>query len=131
MSDSQSVYGSKYVNIMGPLQTDEKISIDDASPALTESQTSTRNENAPSKRKDSDYEPVMSEGRSLEDSVAYEAVSVPQSQEDCVGLELAPGCSGQRVYQNVPNNGCEVEEHLYEVVQVRSRQARRQVAWEI
>jgi hypothetical protein len=148
MSDNQQsrVYGSKYVNIMGPLQTDAKIPIDDTSPALTESRTSTANENAPSTRKDSAvyepvmsegrslednvaYEPVMSEGRSLEDSVAYEPVNVPQSREDCVALGLAPG--GQRVYQNVPNNSREVEEHLYEVVQVRSWKARRQVAREI
>jgi hypothetical protein len=125
-SSGMSVYGSKYVNVMGPPQTEEKISMHDTSPALTEPRTSARNENISSKRKDSDvYEPVTSEGHALEDSIAYEPVNVAQSREDCSGSELASGCSGQRVYQNVPNTSCGVEEHLYEVVQVRSRQAQQ------
>jgi hypothetical protein len=120
-SSGMSVYGSKYVNVMGPLQTEEKILVDNTSPALTESQISTRSENVPSKRKDCDvYEPVTGEGQSLKDTVAYEPVNIPQCQEDCIGWELASDCKGQQVYQNVPNTSCEDEEHLYEVVQVRS-----------
>jgi hypothetical protein len=126
-SSQMSVYGSKYVNVVGPLQplqTEEKISVDDTSPALTESRTSAGNESVPSKRKDCDvYEPVMSGHQSLEDGVAYEPVNAPQSREDCIDLELASDCKGQRVYQNVPNNNCGVEDHLYEVVQVRFQQA--------
>ncbi|PNF38936.1 hypothetical protein B7P43_G07452 [Cryptotermes secundus] len=116
-SSGMSVYGSKYVNVMGPLQTEERILVDDTSPSLAESQT--RNENFPSKGKDCDvYEPVTGQGLSLEDSVTYEPVNIPQCQEDCIGLELASNCNEQRVYQNVPNSSCADEEHLYEVLQL-------------
>lgn len=121
-SNGMSVYGSKYVNVMGPLQTEERILVDDTSPSLPESQT--RNENVLSKGENCDvYEPVTGQEQSLEDSVTYEPVNVPQCQEDCIGLELASNCNEHRVYQNVPNSSCANEEHLYEVLQVRSLQA--------
>lgn len=123
-SNGMSVHGSKYVNVMGPLQTEERILVDDISPALTESQTSTRNESVPSRRKDYDvYEPVTGQEQSLEDSVTYEPVNIPQCEEGCIGLELVSNCKEQQVYQNVPNSNCGDEEHVYEVLQVRSLQS--------
>lgn len=115
------VHGSKYVNVMSPLQTEEEILVEDTRPVLRESQITVRYENVPSREKDCDvYEPIADNEKSLEDVVTYEPVSTVQYQEDCAGLELDLDCKGQQVYQNVPNSNHGDEEHLYEDVQVRS-----------
>lgn len=119
-SNGMAVCGSKYVNIMGPLQTEENELVENASLSVAESQAAVRYENVPSRQKDYDvYDFIADDGQRLQSAVAYEPVNTAQYSEDCSGVQLSPDCKEQQVYQNVPNSSCD-EEHLYEDVQVSS-----------
>jgi hypothetical protein len=118
-SNGISLHGSKYVNIMSPLQTGGKILAEDTSPVLTKSESTIGYENLPSRTDCDAYEPITDEEQRLEDTVSYEPVNIPQCQDDYVHLELTSECKEQHMYQNLPKSSCGDEEHLYEDVQVR------------
>lgn len=119
-SNGMAVHDSKYVNMIGPVHTEENKLVENTSPLVAESQATVRYENVPSRRKDRDvYESIADDGQRLPHDVAPEPANTARYEEDCNGLQLSPDCKRQQVYQNVPNSSCD-EEHLYEDVQVRS-----------